>query len=160
MIKNWAKCLSCFPCLRSAILSQFLWFNSNIKIDNKRIFIAGFARKNINSVSQILHENGQTKSWDYIKLECNLESKLKYYQIQLTDDLPKLQKSRILNCIRNSMNLCIFNHHLIKKIYLCCLSKWGSREIYQIQISEKNNNNKNPTSHLYYEGYFKNFDFD
>ena len=39
MITNWAKCLSCSPSLPSAILFQLLWFNSNIKIDNKSIFI-------------------------------------------------------------------------------------------------------------------------
>ena len=78
MITNWAKCLSGSPSLPSAILSQFLWFNSNIKIDNKSIFISDFASKNINFVGQIFHENGKTKSWDYIKSECNLQSKLKY----------------------------------------------------------------------------------
>ena len=92
-----------------------LWFNSNIKIDNKSIFISGFASKNIKSVGQIFHENGKTKSWDYIKSEYNLEGKLKCRWIQLTDALPKLWKDRILNCIVNSMNLCIFDHHLIKK---------------------------------------------
>ena len=104
MITNWAKCLSGSPSLPSAILSQFLWFNSNIKIDNKSIFIADFASKNINFVGQIFHENGKTKSWDYIKSEYNLESKLKYCWIQLIDALPKLWKDRILNCIGNSMN--------------------------------------------------------
>ena len=54
-------------------------------------------------------------SWDYIKSECNLESKLEFRWIQLTDALPKLWKDRILNCIGNSMNFCIFDHHLIKK---------------------------------------------
>ena len=39
MITNWAKCLSCSPSLPSAILFQLLWFNSNIKTDNKSIFI-------------------------------------------------------------------------------------------------------------------------
>ena len=54
-----------FP-LTSAIFSQFLWFNSNNTIDNKSIFISGSASKNINFVGQIFHENGKTKSWDYI----------------------------------------------------------------------------------------------
>ena len=44
-----------------------------------------------------------------------LKTTLKYRWIQLTDALPKLWKERILNCIGNSMNLCIFDHHLIKK---------------------------------------------
>ena len=74
MITNWAEYLSCFPDLPSAILSQFLWFNSNIKIGNKSIFISGFASKNINFVGQIFHENGKTKSWDYIKSKHNLKA--------------------------------------------------------------------------------------
>ena len=77
MIKNWAKYFSCSPYLLSAILSHFLWFKLNIKIENKSIFISGFASKNMNFVGQ----NGKTKSWDYIKLEHNLESKLEYLWI-------------------------------------------------------------------------------
>ena len=77
MITNWAKYLSCSLCLQLAILFQFLWFNSNIEIDNKSIFISDFASKNINFVGQIFHGNGKIKSWDYIKSEYILESKLK-----------------------------------------------------------------------------------
>ena len=113
--------------------------------------------KNGNFDGQIFRRNGKTKARNYVKSEYNLESKLKYCWIQLTDALPKLWKDRILNCIGNSMNLCIFDHHLIKKNNLYCLNKLGSRELYQIQISEKY---KKATSQLYYEGYFNNFDFD
>ena len=98
-----------------------------MKIDNKSIVISGFMSKNINCVSQIFLKNGKTKSWDYIKSEYNLESKLKYCWIQLTDALPKLWKDCILNCIGNSMNLCIFDQHLIKKNNLYCLNKFRSR---------------------------------
>ena len=87
MITNWAKCFSCSLYLPSAILSQFLWVDSNINIDNKSIFISGFTSNNINFVGQIFHENGETKSWDYTESEYNLESKLKYRWIQLTDAL-------------------------------------------------------------------------
>ena len=55
------------------------------------------------------------------------------------------------------MNLCIFDHHLIKKNNLYCLNKLGSRELYQIQISEKY---KKPTLQLHCERYFNKFDFD
>ena len=82
---------------------------------------------------------------------------MKFCWIQLTDALPKLWKDRILNCVGNSMNLCISDHHLIKKNNLYCLNKLGSRELYQIQISEKY---EQPTSQLYYERYFNKFDFD
>ena len=127
------------------------------KIEKKSIFISCFGTKNINFVGQIFHENGKTKSWDYIKSEHNLESKLKYCWIQLTDALPRLWKDRILNCTGNSMNLCIFDHHPIKKSNLYCLNKLGSRELYQIKMSEKYTK---PTLQLYYERYFNNFDID
>ena len=55
------------------------------------------------------------------------------------------------------MNLSIFDHHLIKKNNLHCLNKLGSRELYQIEISEKY---EKPTSQLHYERYFNKFDFD
>ena len=40
---------------------------------------------------------------------------MKYRWIQLKDVLPELGKDHILNCIGNSMNLCIFDDDLIKK---------------------------------------------
>ena len=48
------------------------------------------------------------------------------------------------------MNLWILDH-LIKKNNLHCLNKLGSRELYQMQISEKY---EKPISQLYYERYF------
>ena len=54
------------------------------------------------------------------------------------------------------MNLCIFDHHLNKKQkILYYLNKLRSRELYQMQISEKD---KKTTSKLYYERYFNEFD--
>ena len=129
----------------------------NFKIENKSIFISGFASKNNNFASHFFQGNGKTKSWDYIKSEWNLESKLRYFWIQLTDALPKLWKESILSSIGNSINLCIFDCHLIEKNNLYCLNKLGSRELYQIQVSEKY---KKRTLQLHYEGYFNNFDFD
>ena len=35
------------------------------------------------------------------------------------------------------MKHCIYDRHLVKKINLYCLNKFGSRELYQIQTSEK-----------------------
>ena len=77
--------------------------------------------------------------------------------IQLTGDLPKLRKDRTLICRGNSINPCIFDHHLIKKNNLSCLNKLRSRELYQIQISKKY---KKSTLQLYNERYLNNFDFN
>ena len=69
MITNWAKCFSGSPSLPSSILFQLVWINSNIKIDNKNIFISDFESNKINFVGQIFHKNGKTKSWDYIIID-------------------------------------------------------------------------------------------
>ena len=50
----------------------------------------------------------------FIKSEHNPESKLKYHWIQLRGALLTSWKDLILNCIGNSMNLCMFDHPLIK----------------------------------------------
>ena len=71
--------------------------------------------KNINFVCQNFHENGNF----------NVESKLRYRWIQLTDALTTLWKDHILNCIGNSMNFCIFDHDLINKKQLILLEQVG-----------------------------------
>ena len=68
------------------------------------------------SLVTFFHGNGKTKSWDYIKSQYNLASKLKPRWIQLTGDAVLiLWKDRILNCRENSIDLCIFDHLQIKK---------------------------------------------
>ena len=143
--------MSCYPSLPSAIFSQFLWFNSNIKIDNNSIFISDFASKNINFVGQIFHKNSKTKSWDYIKSEYNLESKLKFCWIQLTYALPKLWKNSILNCIGNAMNLCIFDHHLIKKRTFTTGTSWEEENYIKYKYLESTKVRR--TLQLYYKRY-------
>ena len=150
MIKNWEKYFCCSSYLPSAIFSQFLWFNSNIKVVSKSVFTCGFGNKNTNFVGKNFHCSGKTKSWGCIKSEYNLEFKLKYHWIQLTDTLPILWKNGILSCRGNSMYLCIFDyhlikigifdHHLIKKNNLYCLNKLGSTELYQRKCSESTKN--------------------
>ena len=98
MITNWEKCLLCSPYLPSAILSQFLWFNSNVKIDKKSIFIPGFASKNIDLLVRFFTKMARLN-----------------HGIILKQHLPKLWKDCILSYIGNPVNLCIFDHHLRKK---------------------------------------------
>lgn len=121
IIKNWAKHFSCSLYLPSAILCKFFWFNSDIRTDNKGIFISCFASKRFYFVGQIFHDNAKTKSSDCIKSKYNLERKLisidiSWYQwIQFTVCLLKFWKHRILNCRENLMDISIFDLHLIKK---------------------------------------------
>ena len=47
ILKLWSKYDSNQPSLHSTIISQYLWFNSFIKIDNKVVFQRKFLKNNI-----------------------------------------------------------------------------------------------------------------
>lgn len=83
IMKNWAKHFSCSLYLPSAILCKFFWFNSNIRTDNKGIFISYFASKRSYFVGQIFHDNAKTKSSGCIKSKYNLERN--WYQLISVD---------------------------------------------------------------------------
>ena len=57
----------------------------------------------------------------------------------------------------NSNNLFIPDHHLLKKHQISCLSKLNSKELYLMQIILEY---KKPTSQVYFENIFNNFNFD
>ena len=59
IINSWCKCYSCTPEVPSLVSSQFLWYNSYIKIDNKVICYKYFVDKIINYVSNLFDENGR-----------------------------------------------------------------------------------------------------
>ena len=46
ILKLWSKYYSNQPCLPSTIVSQYLWLNNFIKIDNKVVFHRKFSEKN------------------------------------------------------------------------------------------------------------------
>ena len=45
----------------SYILSQYLWYNANIYIDQTSIHFSRFPKKNINYVPQLFNNNGSIK---------------------------------------------------------------------------------------------------
>ena len=45
IISTWGSKFSCQTLVPSAILSQFLWFNSQVQIGNKSVFFSSFLKK-------------------------------------------------------------------------------------------------------------------
>ena len=43
------------------ILSEFVWFNSIIKVDSKPVHFSFFSDKNLNFIGQLLDDNGNIK---------------------------------------------------------------------------------------------------
>ena len=50
IFKNWGLHLTSTPVLPSAIASQAVWYNKNIKIDNKIIYLAEISETGLNCV--------------------------------------------------------------------------------------------------------------
>ena len=65
----WSICFCSVSASTSIILSEFLWFNRNIKVDNQPIFFNHFTEKGVNFDSHIIKENGELKSWNDSKNE-------------------------------------------------------------------------------------------
>ena len=61
-IDSWYKFYSCTPEVPFLVSSQFLWYNSYIKTDNKVICYKDFADKEISYVSNLFDENGELES--------------------------------------------------------------------------------------------------
>ena len=71
MVISWNQCLSYFPETPSKVISQFLWYNNNIKIEDAVLYFQKSSNKNINFLSQ-LFENSRMKSRVILKHEYKL----------------------------------------------------------------------------------------
>ena len=108
IINTWG---SKFLCQKLTILSQFLWFNSQIQIGNKSVFFSSFSERNINFVGQLLKTVGTVKPWKQLQEEYGLANKLKFKWIQIINSLPKPWIEQIFIDSGNLINVAIQYHH-------------------------------------------------
>ena len=54
---KWINNFNSKSTLPSMILSEVIWFNSNIKIDSKLVHFSFFSEKNLNFIGQLLNDN-------------------------------------------------------------------------------------------------------
>ena len=113
---NWYKHLSSPVSVKSTIMSQFLWFNKDILIEKKGLLCPTMSNNGLNDVGQLFDNNGEIKDRETIKLEFNCENEFYFPWIKLIDSIPVPLKRKILDDKGNSINLCIFDCHLIKKV--------------------------------------------
>ena len=78
IINTWGSKFSCQTLVPSAILSQFLWFTTQVQISNKSVFFSSFSERNINFVGQLLKAAGTVKSWKQLQEEYGLANKLNF----------------------------------------------------------------------------------
>ena len=103
------------------ILSDFIWFNSNIKADSKPVRFPSCSDKDLDFIGQLFSDNGNIKLWEDIKIKLHLKDTHKMYQLQIIDALPKTGEGIILKGKGNAKEIVIFYHHIVRKSQICSL---------------------------------------
>ena len=141
------------PC----ILSQYLWYNRSIQVDNSSVYFLKFSEKNINYVSQLFSDNGSIKQWHEFKREHNLHESFYFQWLQLIDSIPQRWKIVIKENYKNATNLIIHDHHLVKGSRVITSHKLTSTEIYSILILRAQNK---LFSNIYFENLYNDYNID
>ena len=122
------------------ILSEFLWLNRNIKVDNRPICFKHFSEKEVNFVSHIVKENGKIKSWNDLKNEFKIEQRLYFTWVQLVNAIPSNWKNNLKeHSDTYSQNPILLDHHLVKSNSLSNIEKLELKELYCIINSSCDN---------------------
>ena len=133
----WSNSLSSTANFASAISSQYLWYNSNIQIDHKPVYLKEFSEKNINFVSQLFNEIGRLKPWEDIKT-CHSLSSVHYFKwVQLINAIPEKWKKCFIQDQGACSNLTVLDHHLIRNYRVCSLDKLNSKELYSMLVDSQ-----------------------
>ena len=147
IFRFWSNCFHSASTIPSIILSEFLWFKGNIKVDDRPTGFKYFSEKGVNFGSHIMKKNSEIKSWNDLKNEFKLEQRLYFKWMQLVNAIPS-------NC---SQNLTLLDHHLVKSNPLFNIEKLEPRELYCIVNSSCNNKS---TSQIYFEKKFDSMELD
>ena len=139
LFRNWCKYLSYSVNIPSSILSQPIWYNKNIKINSKPIYVEEFAKQNIIFLYDLFNTKNELKTWDEIKVTYELSDKSYFKWRQIINSVPKTWKKILKENQSDSSNLVLLDHQLLKNNRTLGIEKMNSKEIYSIIISSKVN---------------------
>ena len=108
---SWKNTFAFLSLTPSCLRSQLLWFNKDIKINNKPFHFQDFSKENINFVEHLYKPSGVFKSWNQIKTEYNLEEKMFYKWFQLYHEIPNQWKRTIKTTNDSCTNIIYISHH-------------------------------------------------
>ena len=157
IFKKWCLHLASTPALLSAIASQALCYNKNIKIDNKSIYSAEFSKKDLNCVGHLFNERQRSKMWDELKQEYRFLENRRFLFMQLLHAIPKSWIEDLSNVKQDIHNLVIQDHHITRKHHMYLLNRLSSKEVYNFLIAQKE---EQTASRLYYQKKFSNSNLD
>ena len=110
------KYLSYSVNIPSSILSQPIWYNKNIKINSKLIYVEEFAKKKI--IFLYFNTKNEFKMWDEINFTYELSNKSYFKWREIIDSVPKTWKKILKENQSDSSNLVLLDHQLLK---ICAL---------------------------------------
>ena len=134
------------------ILSEVIWFNSNIKVDSKPVHFSFFPDKNLNLIGQLFNDDGNIKPWKDLKIEFHIKDNRKIYWLQIIDALLKIWKDITLKDRGNAKCLAIFDHHIVRNSQNHSLNNLTSKELYLILVET---NTFKPAAQDYFENLFE-----
>ena len=136
---------------------SFLWFNKDIRINNKPFHFQDFLKENINFVKQLCKPSGTFKSWSEIKTKHYLEERKFYKWFQLYHAIPN-QWKRIIKTINDLCTKIVYlNHHFVKNNRIVALEKLHSKEIYPFIIFQ---NMSTPASQQHFNSLLPHLNLD
>ena len=156
LFRNWRKYLSSSVNIPSSILSQPIWYNKNIKINSKPIYVEEFAKQNIIFLYDLFNTKNELKTWDEIKSTYELSDKSCFKWRQSINSIPKTGNKFLKENQSDSSNLVLLDHQLLKDNRTIGIEKMNSKEIYTIIISFKV---YIATSRTYFEKQFPVYNF-
>ena len=146
ILMNWKKYFIESPITPSRVLSQFIWYNSYIKIDSKAIYLKS-STKNINFVTQLFNTDGSVKNRNILKTEYALQNKDQFCWLKLINAIPEMLKKCIKQTSENTSFLVVKDHHLLRGSRIIILEKLNSKELYSLLVSAIEHQ---PTSQKYF----------
>ena len=106
ILQNWKQYLSTDPETISGILSQNLWFNKDIIIDNS--IVTKFSQKNISFVDQLVNESCQVKKWRTLKDEYHLGNDMYFQWAQLIHAISHIWNDKLNKAYRKMKAMSLF----------------------------------------------------
>ena len=150
LFKNWIETFSYNSDSPSCIRSQFLWFNKQLRIDNKSFILKELSDKNLNFLNQLYDPEGNVKQWEDIKQEFQLNEDAFYKWVQTIHSIPVSWKNMISKTDSSNIDVHL-DHNLIWNNRILCIEKLTAREIYALITDDKKHK---PTSQKYFENTF------
>ena len=123
------------------VLTEVIWFNSNIKVDSKSAHFSFFSEKNLNVNGQLFNENGNIKPWKDLKIVVT-----NYWCFA------KNLEDIILKDKGNAKSLIILDHHIVRNSQIYSLNRLTNTELYLILVEP---NTVTPTAQDYFENLFE-----